>query len=537
MSRQPLAQLDSRLVLYVNWDGFAYEWYRLVNTSYGGTPHINALLQDGVLFTNASTGVPAITGAMQQCLASGAWPVDTGNCYRYYDAENNVVMQFARENRLENIAEAAVRHKVSVAGVNAWYFENRGLFEGKEQQPYLKTESMPSNFGQRVDELIKIIHGEPVRIGDKHIIFDGIPQFLSIYADDIDTVAHNGRVTYDGLKVAGDIQEWYDNIAQTIMRMDQDLGRLVAALRRTGRYEHSSIVLTTDHGMIHYGAHSKEQLNEAEPGGLTSLYDMTACIANVGLRHIGRKFTIEILPAGGMQAKSDTDIVIVPIMLQAQITFLHPACHPAIPDIIEQIKSKVYYGTHLTHDELMKAGLPSAYADLLISSCPPYHFIPDPHGYYAVGGNHASLDPQVKHIFTMLSGANIAKGVVCDKPISIIDIAPTLARLLGFEGPQHATGTALDDGLQNHMQGPQLTITTTEDTIYTTEATVSGKASSGATITINGEHKGDVDESGSFAYTINCAAGVNRVLIEAAHGGRISRRTIYMTVKDAIDTQ
>ncbi len=48
MSKAIINPSSSDYVLYINWDGFAYEWYRLVNSSYEGTPHINSLLEDGV---------------------------------------------------------------------------------------------------------------------------------------------------------------------------------------------------------------------------------------------------------------------------------------------------------------------------------------------------------------------------------------------------------------------------------------------------------------------------------------------------------
>ncbi|MGI2293478.1 alkaline phosphatase family protein [Paenibacillus sp. GXUN7292] len=533
MSKAIINPSSSDYVLYINWDGFAYEWYRLVNSSYEGTPHINSLLEDGVLCAQARTGVPSITGAMQQCLASGVWPADTGNYYRFFDAENNVVVQFARENKTENIAEAAVRHGISAAAVNAWYFENRGLFEGNTQQPYIKVAGSPGNFGQRADTLIKLINGEPVRTGNFCYVPDELPRFISIYADDIDTIAHNAITPYDYLSIASSRQEWYDNIARTIMRMDQDLGRIISALKNKGIFERTTILLTTDHGMVHYGAESKETVNNGQPGAITSLADLAASIAEIGLKHIGKKFLVEILPVAGMKAHQLTDIVIVPVTLQAQITFVNPLCHKAIHDFVGEIKVKKYYGAHLTKEELIKAGLPANYADLLISARPPYHFRPDPEGMSAVGGNHDSLDPQVQHTFTLLSGANIVKGAVYEKPVAIVDIAPTLARLLGFEGPSHAVGTALDDILAEHLRGPHLTIHPLAEIVYGVNVSISGKTAASASITINNKYAGYSDENGEFSFIATCTTGVNRYVVETAFEDKTSKKTIYVTCKNA----
>lgn len=511
-------------VIYINWDGFSYQWYEMVNASYAGTPHLNALLKDGTLCTRSEPGVPSITGAMQQCIASGAWPADTGNYYKYYNLAENRVVQFRRDNRLENIAEAAARHGIRVTAVNAWYFENRGTFEGNVACPYIQT-GLPSNFSQRVDAMIKVIKGEVVMTGGKRVVFDQMPRFLAVYADDIDTVGHNLKVTYEGLHVADTRGQWHDNLAQTIMFMDADLGRLVEALKERGVYERTAILLTTDHGMVQHGAAFRLSDKQAyPPEAYTKLPDLADAIAEAGIPAKGRRYRVEVLPNDGMQAQADTEIVIVPCALQAQITFRFSVAAEDVAHILSQLKREPYYGGHLTHEELVRGGTGPDYADLLISARPPYGFRPDPPGEpRAVAANHDSLHGQVRHIFTMLAGAGVKRNAVYEGKVTIADIAPTIARLLGFEGPGNAVGTSIDGALEANLQGPPLRLFA-----YEGDGFLAGKTDPGANIRINGQEAGVADEQGLFRVSTQLYDGMNRLVVEAERDGRKSRHTIYM---------
>ncbi|WP_028547961.1 alkaline phosphatase family protein [Paenibacillus sp. UNC451MF] len=532
MAMNPL-QLPNH-VIYINWDGFAYAWYQLVQERYGGMPNLDALVKEGVLCTQAGTGIPSITGAMQQCIASGAWPEDTGNCHRYYDVPSNKVIQFARQNRLENIAEAALRNGVSLAAVNAWYFENRGTFEGNREQPYIRKE-LPSNFGQRVDEMIKIILGEPVISGSETLTFREMPRFLSVYADDIDTVAHNGRVTYEGLTVAATLPQWYDNIAQTILRMDKDLGRLLEALKDRGLFERTTIVLTTDHGMVPYGAKNKALKAAPPPEAFSCLPDLIDTIAECGRKFKGERFKVEALCQEGMQAQEDTDIVVTVVTLQAQINVRFPAGHEVFEEIVSQVMRKPYYGTHLHKEELLRRGAMTGFADLVISPQPPFHFSWDGMDVpKAVGANHDSLHKQVHHIITMLSGANIQKGMTYNEQVWMVDIAPTIARLLGFEGPKDAVGAVLDDLLAEELRGPVVAWSTPS---AEGERVVSGITVPLAMLRVNGQKAGSSDEKGLFTLKGELLTHSNRWVVEVEASGRITRKIFYFQNVSTVEHQ
>lgn len=570
-------------VIYMNWDGFAYEWYRLANQAGRATPNLNALIRDGVLFTKAHTGVPAITGAMQQAIAAGAWPADTGNCYKYYNKNENKVIQFGRNNRLENLAEAASRHAVSAASVNAWYFENRGAFAGDERHPYI-TADHPSNFTKRVDELIKVIHGESIVSGERELLFDEVPRLLSIYADDLDAAGHNGKLTYESLQVADEVSSWYDNIVETAVLMDADLGRLITVLKKRGIFDQTAFVLAADHGMVNYGSTQRYVDRDAYPdSAYTSLYDLAETISETVAEH---GYQVEVLPAGGMEAKQETDIVLVPVNLQVQVTFRHDTAAEMSEPIVQALKSKLYYGTHLVKEDLICRGAATDYADLVISAKPPYHFKPDaPDQVRLVGGNHDTLHEQSQHVFLMMSGAGVQRGIIYDEPVGIIDIAPSLARLLGFEGPADAVGTALDVALKEPLRGPKLCLSPVldegvskeialEEAVQVDDAmqsaavsdvaglnadsrskpagedegstydwlnnatarftsddeniTIAGTTAAGAALRLNKQACGSADEQGQFEIAASLQPGMNRLVVEAEHGGRKTRKILYL---------
>jgi hypothetical protein len=63
------------------------------------------------------------------------------------------------------------------------------------------------------------------------------------------------------------------------------------------------------------------------------------------------------------------------------------------------------------------------------------------HGHVAPGG-HGGLEPEVLHVPLILAGAGIVPGASAPDP-HLVDVAPTIAALLGIPAPGHAEGHAL----------------------------------------------------------------------------------------------
>ncbi|MGZ9585551.1 alkaline phosphatase family protein [Paenibacillus marinisediminis] len=517
--------VDSGYAIYINWDGFAYNWYELANTaSYTGTPTLNALIQEGITFTNARTNLPSITNPMQVGIVTGGYPIDTGNSYRYYDVLQNKVIQYARDNKLETLAEAAVNHGIDIAAAATYIFEGRGAEAGNEKRPYFGD----IGFGEAVDVLINLINEQPVVSGGKTIKMDGIPRFMSAYGSQIDADGHN----QSGNTVAT-LKEYNDRIAKTVIDYDAHLGRLVQALKDAGIYERTTIFLTTDHGMATFGAPMQNPQPPYPPGTLSSLTDLEQTIAEVGQMFQGENFKVESVYQEGQQAQPDTQVVITSVGLNAMINFRIPVENAVYEEIVKRVQSKEYYGDHLYKMDLLKRGMPPGWADLLISPKPPYNFkTGNPDQARGINGQHDSLDDSASHIFMLMSGAAVKKQFVYDKQVLNLNVGPTIARVLGIEGPSGAKAQVLDDVLIYAYRGPLLKIDDlVEDavTVNTEYVTLKGSTSPQAMIRINGELLGSADDAGIFAVQKKLDLGINRLIVEAEADGRKTRQIVFAT--------
>ena len=97
--------------------------------------------------------------------------------------------------------------------------------------------------------------------------------------------------------------------------------------------------------------------------------------------------------------------------------------------------------------ELAKAGAHPDLGSLLVWAKPPYHFSPG-NLRLRVGGQHNTGDDSSRRVFMLISGAGTRPGAVVDKPVSIIDVAPTISHLLGVREPADSTGRVLEEALK-----------------------------------------------------------------------------------------
>ncbi len=423
---------NDNYVVYINWDGFAWYYYELANS--GGivkTPVINDLIQKGVIFKNAYTGIPSITNPMQSAIVSGAWPNVTRNCYRYYDKKQKRVIQFRRENKAETIAEAAVRQGIKVASVHQFILENRGCEAGNADRPYI-TLGERADYEDRFDAAIKLIKGEAVGKGKSRIKLDYIPKFISIYMDDLDGLGHNNR-TY-GIPAAQTEEGRLCNVMRRLKQMDEKLCEFIDECKGVGIYDNMSFVLTADHGMTPYGRQDKMSDCYAK----SMLLDLIGAIERGG-------FKTQVLSAGE-SPKKDTDIVLVGAGLQIQLSFTKEHTKEDLQKIMTAVLGKEYIGRIMEKDELAQRGAMDGFADLLISPRPPYSFKANSKEYIAKG-QHDSLDETSQHIFSLMWGRDIKKGYNYTDRMYNIDFARTIAHLLKIDGPKCATGNILTDAL------------------------------------------------------------------------------------------
>lgn len=416
---------EPKYAVYINWDGFRYDYFTLANQPpYSGTPNINALLREGVLYSQTGSGIPSITNPMQTSIVDGAWPVVHGNRYRYYDPVDNLVKGTWRENNAQTIAEVFKEAGMPVASVQQFMLLGRGAYWENPHYLYIQP---GGDWKLRVEEAVKILRGEEVNSGRTSVIMPEKPRLLAIYADDLDAIGHNDATIW-GVPPASTEAERMDRLVRWLIYMDDTLGKLVQALKDIGIYDETVIFLTGDHGMTPYE-------------GYSSLPDLLQTLNGLGCK---TEFLYE-----GDRAAADTRIVAVGVGLQVQLSFRWPITAEEYNRIVEAVKAKPYYGGHRTREELAERGADPLTGQLLIWPKPPYNFKSTFNKNYIARGQHDSQDPSSQHVFFALAGAGVRKGLTFDLQNQIITLAPTLSRLLKLPAPAQATGRVLLEALED----------------------------------------------------------------------------------------
>jgi Uncharacterized proteins of the AP superfamily len=425
-----------KIMVYINWDGFSWDYYRLANRGYNAkTPVIDSLVHEGVLFTNACTGIPSITNPMQTALVTGAWPAVTGNSYLYYDKKKNIVIKQKRENNGETIAEAAIRQGLNVTSLHQFILENRGTKEGSLVNPYFKVGNN-ADYSVRFNAAIKLVKAWGNNTGVPNDVVTAIPDFMALYMDDLDGLGHNDWFTY-GVPAVSTEAGRKNSIVKRLEEMDGKLGEFIEACKDTGFYGKMSFLLVTDHGMTPYGRQGKAP----DEYRYSKLPDLVNSIENLG-------YKIEILSEGRKPHKS-TDIVLVSTGLEIQLSFTGEHDNSDVEVIKVALETKKYSGKIMRKEELEERGAVKDFADLLISPEPPYFFKKDSRPHKA-GGQHDSLDESSQHVFALMWGKGIKKGLVYSDKVYIIDFARTMSALLRIDGPKDATGRLLDQILADN---------------------------------------------------------------------------------------
>ncbi|MGE5506908.1 MAG: alkaline phosphatase family protein [Chitinophagales bacterium] len=432
-----------RYVVYLNWDGFGYQEYLLANQPpYAGTPNLNALLADGALFTSTSTGVPSITQPMQTSLVTGAWPAVTGNYYRGYDKQNNLLIQTGRENAAQTLAEVFAAAGWPTASVQQFTLLDRGTRPGDPLHLYLEPHGPFSN---RAAAALDLINLRPVRSGDETVTMLERPRFLAIYADDLDALGHNlepfhgvpiakdeaGRLARVLKELDGEYQQPYG-----LEGMDQVLGKLIQGFKDLGLYDETLFVLASDHGMTGYS-------------GMSSLPDLLAVLGSLGYR--------AQLLRPGEQASPDTQIVLWTVGLQMHFAFRWDITPEEYNRIVAALAARDWYGGHYSRAELAALGAHPFTGDLLVWPRPPYNFKTEVLHAYEARGQHDTPDWTSRNNFLALAGPGVKRGAVIVTPVDVIDLAPTVTYLAGLPAPAQSQGRVLFEALEGGNDADGLT--------------------------------------------------------------------------------
>ncbi|WP_084470064.1 alkaline phosphatase family protein [Jiangella gansuensis] len=390
----------ARHVVLIAWDGFDPAYLDLLET-----PNLDQLTRRGVLGT--TTGCfPSITNTSWASVATGAWPRTHLNTPYFLDPSTGRAVSQNRTLEAQSIAEAVAAAGGTVASVQFFIVQNHGVVFGDPRALYVQ----PGGTGPaRFDVAVDILHGRPVRSGSTTVTVEEPPTLLAVYADDLDALGHREGAESPAM-------------GPTLAGLDAALGRLVQATKDVGIYGSTAFVILGDHGMTTFTRGF---------GGL----------ALTALTEAG--FTPEFVSPGAAPAAS-TDVALVVggvasvHLLGAARTADGIARARAALEAVEPVE-RVY-----DRADLDAFGASPLLGDLVAEPAAGWSFgmeDPDgPRGYHGrTGEREAAL---------LVAGRGVSPRARLDQARHV-DIAPTIAALLGIPAPAQAEGRVLDEALQH----------------------------------------------------------------------------------------
>jgi predicted AlkP superfamily pyrophosphatase or phosphodiesterase len=385
-------------VILVDWDAFDPDYL-----GRAPTPNIDALASRGSLSMAESTFTTK-SNPTRASMSTGAYPEVHGNAAYYFDKKASQAIGHNRFLAAETISQALAAEGRTTAAVHWYMVQDHGASYGDPEHLYVEPGGL---FEQRVDAAIDILNLRPVDSGGKKVAVPKIPDFLAVYSADLDAFGHA-----EGAESP--------NLGSLLAELDRQLGRLVQATKEGGIYERTAFLLTGDHGMTTW---------------YRSLTEKLATMTVLG-RHP------EIVLAG-RPASPEAEVVVVTAGRIADVTLRGRA---ATSRGREAVRSALEGLTQISR-VLDAADFEAFHAsdklgDFIVEAKAPWGFgLPGPEEGAPQGGHGSILEMRVP---LLIAGAGVRVGGVPREP-GLVDVAPTIAALLGVRPPADAQGRALDE--------------------------------------------------------------------------------------------
>lgn len=368
-------------------------------------PNLRHLATRGSLTT--STGVmTSITNPSWSSIATGAWPATHLNTAYWFDAEIGTARSQQRDLAVPTIAEA-IRDEGGTVMSSQWFIlQNHGVTYGDPDALYTQP---GGTCDRRADDAIAVLNGEPVDSGGQMTTATGIPDLIAVYCDTLDVLGHA-----DGAAAAG--------MPAALAEVDRQIGRLVQATKDAGTFGRTAFVITGDHGMSTFTQGMQPQL--------------LAAIDALG-------YDAEIL-AAGRAPQPTTDVVIV----VGGVGSLHLVGDAvgdtaAVARVEEAVAALPHVSAVYDKAEQHAMHMSPKYGELVIEPVEGWSLGATPSDAAGLHGTSRNLAVPL-----VLSGAGVRPNGAPIDPRHI-DVAPTIAALLGFAPPAGADGRVLSEAVRS----------------------------------------------------------------------------------------
>lgn len=442
--------IEDAHVIYINWDGFAqYYLDEFFETEAGKNSTLYQLKDEGVYFDNLRNTFPSVTNPVQNQILSGGTSLLTGNIYRYYDKKTNQVIQQQRENNAPILSEITVGAGISTVSVHMYLSEphltstdiNKLYVTADSSNPKVQARgsARSGDHFSRMEQVIKMIKGEPVMVGGTPFTFNKMPEFTLIYADDLDAVGHNHvidtGVTGYGYPLAISEDQRRENIQTLLLEMDQKLGEMIEAAKARGIYDDLTFFLTTDHGMSPFGSRGPEEYKDYGKSRLPMLKE--------DILSYNSNYKLERVQAGDPVPETAT-IVGVSGNLNMFMTFKEDISDAELDNFKAYLQTLPYVYEVYTRQDLIDNYMDIKDVDILVVPEAHYSFsMVSPAQVLPPRGQHDTTLDTSNHVIGMIWGKGIKKGYVFQGQAFNYDFGITMAAVLGVDLPL-ANGIVLD---------------------------------------------------------------------------------------------
>ncbi|MRG60473.1 sulfatase-like hydrolase/transferase [Agromyces sp. CFH 90414] len=367
-------------------------------------PNLEHLLKRGSVTT--STGVmTSITNPSWASIATGAWPEHHLNTSSWFDEAAGIARGSSRDIAVPTIAEAIRDQGGTVASAQWFIVQDHGTSYGDPGGLYTQP---GGTCERRVDDGVAVLTGKPVLSRGVEVTVPKIPDLTAVYCDTLDAIGHDGGA--EDARIPGALE-----------MIDAQIGRLVQAAKDAGVYGRTTFVITGDHGMTSF------------TNGFSA--EVLAAIAATG-------YQPEILSANQAPA-AGTDVVLT-LGGVADVHLIGDAAND--PDAAARITAAVeglpyIRAVYDKHDQRAMHMSPK-HGELLIEPAPGWSWSTPSDG---ISGRHGSTTEM--EVPLILAGAGVRPNAQPADPRHI-DVAPTIAALLGYDAPAGAQGRVLSEAIR-----------------------------------------------------------------------------------------